>query len=404
MTQVVTVGTNDAAGDRAHTWAAEWTDQLTGPEREVHQLDTDPDDVDRFVLTWPGHPGTRVTGLTVVAEDTPALTAALATARAAGAHVHSSDDVDPLMTGAVMTAVHKDSPTHLLAVGDVFAAGVAGGSALAWKFQVALDGRQLPGGGGRWFPGHTLIGMYGTPQTSALGILGEQDLPKALKRAEKIAAPYRQFTESTVVPAFEIIATVAAAQAGRDGNYSNELDVDEIYRWAKGADEAGFAVVIDLQPGRNDFLSQAKLYEKVLMLPNVGLALDPEWRIKPDQVHLEQIGQVSAAEVNKVGAWLADLTSENALPQKLFVLHQFQLRMLQDRSQIDTSRPQLATVIHADGQGSQPAKQDTWRALHVDAPPNTFWGWKNFIDEDHPMLTPEQTMQVRPVPDLVTYQ
>jgi hypothetical protein len=32
------------------------------------------------------------------------------------------------------------------------------------------------------------------------------------------------------------------------------------------------------------------------------------------------------------------------------------------------------------------------------------WGWKNFYDEDVPMLDPAQTMQVQPVPDLVTYQ
>lgn len=30
--------------------------------------------------------------------------------------------------------------------------------------------------------------------------------------------------------------------------------------------------------------------------------------------------------------------------------------------------------------------------------------WKNFDDEDFPMLTPEQTTAVTPVPDLVSYQ
>jgi hypothetical protein len=33
------------------------------------------------------------------------------------------------------------------------------------------------------------------------------------------------------------------------------------------------------------------------------------------------------------------------------------------------------------------------------------WGWKNFVDEDVPMLTPEQTIeQVQPTPQLITYQ
>ncbi|WP_157962486.1 hypothetical protein [Homoserinimonas sp. OAct 916] len=403
--QVATVGTNDPADDRAHPWAADWTKQLTGQAREVHQLDTIPQAVNGFVEDWPGQRGAGVTGLTAVSDDSPALIAAQATARAAGGQAHVSTADDPLLTATVMTAVRKDRATHLLAIGDVFAADAAGGMALPWKFEVASSGRQLPGGGGQWFPGHTLVGLYGTPVTSALGVLGEQDLAASLKRAETMAAPYRALTDTTVVPAFEIIATVAAAQAGGDGNYSNELDVDTIFHWAQAADDAGFAVVVDLQPGRSDFLSQAKQYQKVLMLPNVGLALDPEWRLKPKEVPLKQIGQVSAAEVDQVSEWLADLTRDNQLPQKLFVLHQFSLKMLQDRSTIDMSRPELATVIHADGQGSQPAKQETWRALHVDAPPGAFWGWKNFIDEDHPMLTPEETMSgVRPTPNLITYQ
>ena len=39
-------------------------------------------------------------------------------------------------------------------------------------------------------------------------------------------------------------------------------------------------VVLDLQPGRSNFLDQAKLYEPLLRLPHVGLALDPEWRLR----------------------------------------------------------------------------------------------------------------------------
>ena len=60
--------------------------------------------------------------------------------------------------------------------------------------------------------------------------------------------------------------------------------------------------MLDLQPGRTDFLTQAKLYAELLKQPHVGLALDPEWRLKPDQVHLVQIGSVSAEEINQMGA------------------------------------------------------------------------------------------------------
>src|SRR5665647_3866090 len=36
--------------------------------------------------------------------------------------------------------------------------------------------------------------------------------------------------------------------------------------------------------------------------------------------------------------------------------------------------------------------------------PGVVWGWKNFIDEDVPMLTPAQTYQAQPVPSFVSYQ
>ena len=62
-------------------------------------------------------------------------------------------------------------------------------------------------------------------------------------------------------------------------------------------------------------------------------------------------------------------------------------------------------MVHADGQGAQPDKQATWAALRAGAPEGLWWGWKNFHDEDLPMLTPEQTTeQVRPQPQLISYQ
>src|SRR5690606_2862260 len=118
---------------------------------------------------------------------------------------------------------------------------------------------------------------------------------------------------------------------------------------------AGQYVVLDFQPGRSTFLSQVQQYEDLLAYPNVGIALDPEWRLTDDQVHLAQIGSVSAAEINEVVTYLADFVRERTLPQKVIVLHQFQLRMITDRQDLDMSRSEVALLIHADGLGSQGA-------------------------------------------------
>jgi hypothetical protein len=263
---------------------------------------------------------------------------------------------------------------------------------------------ELPGGGRTLFPGRMIVALYGHPGSGALGVLGEQDIDASIARAEQQAAAYQPLVDVPVVPAFEIIATVASEFPGPDGNYSTETDPEELRPWVEAAGAAGLYVLLDLQPGRTDFLTQALRYRSLLELPYVGLALDPEWRLAPDAQHLTAIGSVGIDEVNRVVTWLGRLTRDTGLPQKLLVLHQFKLAMIEGRERLDTSRPQLSIMIHADGQGSQGDKQATWRVLHEGAPP-VRWGWKNFFDEDHPMLTPEQTIaEVSPRPDLISYQ
>jgi hypothetical protein len=343
-------------------------------------------------------------------EDTVALAidgaahlGSIATARAAGVPVHllPAESANPQAHASVIEALHASTTTRTMAIGAEFAAQPA----LDWTIRTARSGMQLPGGGQLLFPQHQFVALYGTPSTGVLGVLGEQDAAAAVQRAHDVAAPYAALTDKTVVPMFEIIATVAAAGAGADDNYSNELPVDELRPFVDAAAAAGLYVVLALQPGRTDFLTQAKLYQPLLELPNVGLALDPEWRLGPDQVPLRQIGSVSAAEINTVTTWLADLTNEKGLLQKMLVLHQFRPAMISDRASLDLSRPEVAVLIHADGQGGQGDKQATWANLHRDAPTGIHWGWKNFYDEDLPMLTPEQTMSaVSPAPDLITYQ
>ncbi|OKL53044.1 hypothetical protein BSZ39_11565 [Bowdeniella nasicola] len=274
----------------------------------------------------------------------------------------------------------------------------------AWQVEVAKSGKELPGGGQLMFANKRYVALYGTPVTDSLGVLGEQGTEETIERAKKLAAKYQELTEDTVVPALEIIVTVASGKAGDDGNYSNEWDIKHFTPLIEAAEAAGQYIVIDFQPGRADFLTQVKQYEELLKYPHVGIALDPEWRLGPDEKPLTRIGHVEIDEVNQVIDYVAEFTKEHKLPQKMVILHQFQVQMLRDRANVKTDHPEVAVLIHADGQGSQPQKDDTWRTLLADAPEGVHWGWKNFIDEDRPMLTPEQTYRIEPQPDFVSYQ
>ncbi|WP_420438419.1 hypothetical protein [Candidatus Poriferisodalis sp.] len=276
----------------------------------------------------------------------------------------------------------------------------------AWQLEVIRRGDELPGGGLLVFEpdrARRLVAMYGHPATSQLGVLGEQGPTEGIARLASIAGGY-DADGSEVVGVFEIIATVASANAGGDGDYSNETALDEIRPWIEVAAANDMYVVLDLQPGRSDFLSQAKLYEEFLRLPHVGLALDPEWRLRHDQVHLRQIGTVDAAEINRVARWLADLVRTEALPQKLLILHQFRFSMITNRALVETP-PELAVLVHMDGQGAIATKYSTWDALTGEPDAGRFyWGWKNFYDEDFPTPTAEQVLRLRPSPLFVSYQ
>lgn len=282
---------------------------------------------------------------------------------------------------------------------------------VAAQVAVAATGVQLPGGGQlvidpRRPHARRYVGLYGVPHSAALGALGEQSVDETVARTRQLAREYQRAVgaEADIVGCFEIIATVASASAGRDGDYSNELSIAELEPAVRAAGRAGLYVLLDIQPGRTDFLTQARRYRRLLRLPHVGLALDPEWRLRPGQRHLEQIGSVGIAEVNEVAGWLADLTRRRLLPQKMLLIHQFRLSMVRDRDRLDTSRHELAYVIQMDGQGPQGSKIETWRAITAAPPDGVHFGWKNFYDEDTPVRSPEETMALTPPPVFVSYQ
>ncbi|MCT2297088.1 hypothetical protein M3F57_13285 [Brachybacterium muris] len=322
---------------------------------------------------------------------------ALAAAKAAGATMTELPHADPRFSSDSVQAVTA-------ATGPVLALSPEFGDQFPARVEMARTVPEVPGGGQLVIPGKRIIALYGHPGSPVLGVMGEQGPQESVARAEEHAAPYRDLTEDTVVPSFEIIATVASSTAGRDGRYSNVSTIDHLRPYVDAARENGMFAILDLQPGRTHFLEQAKIYEELLKEPHVGLALDPEWRLKPDQVHLKQIGSVEAAEVNEVSAWLAELTRTNNLPQKILVLHQFRYSMIRNRQDLDTSHDELAMILHADGQGGQGAKTATWEALKKDLPEGIHMAWKNFYDEDIPMLDAKQTFQVEPTPVMVSYQ
>ena len=345
--------------------------------------------------------GTGTTGVALLinGNDVATALAAFASASASGAIASLIDDQDLRAVPGAGRAL-QSMPNGPGAI-QIFGQATIDSH---WQLDVIRHADEIPGGGFLMLP-RILVALYGNPLTTALGALGEQGPSEAATRVKGMAAQFAD-SDAPVLPTFEIITTVAAGGPGGDGDYSNEMGHEVLQPWIDIGQHEGIYVILDLQPGRSDFLSQAMRYEQELLNPNVGLALDPEWRLGPNQLPLQQIGRVQAAEVNGVVAWLANLVRENNLPQKVLLLHQFRDFMLEDRETIETP-PELQVIIQMDGQGAVPDKYVTWNFLTGGWEDHPWgWGWKNFYDEDRPGggISPADVLLLVPTAVYVSYQ
>ena len=262
---------------------------------------------------------------------------------------------------------------------------------------------RLPGGGTTVFGRKRfLTAYYGTAATGALGVLGETDPDVAFRRIVRAGKPFLQPRER-LLPVYELIVTVAdgADHPGTDGDHAHDVLHSRVQSYIDAAHRNGVLLLLDLQPGRTDFLTAAKRWEWALRDPWVGLALDPEWRVGPGEFPGQQIGSVQAREINRTAGWLSRLTRDNGLPEKLFVVHQFTTGMVPDIRKV-RRREGLAMVQHVDGFGSPADKLATYDGVAV--PRKFTMGFKLFYDEDVPRMRPRQVRRSLPDVRFVSFQ
>ncbi|MEA2444397.1 MAG: hypothetical protein QOJ12_1689 [Thermoleophilales bacterium] len=260
---------------------------------------------------------------------------------------------------------------------------------------------ELPRGGRRIFPHYRIVGFYGAPNDRALGALGIGSPAKMAARLRKQSRLYRRGGRP-VLPAFELIATVASGAPGNDGNYSYRQPASMINRYLAAARREKALLILDVQPGRADFTREVRRLRPWLEQPDVSLALDPEWRVGPGHIPGKVIGSVQADEVNRVVRYVRGIIRARKLPQKLLLIHQFTDNMIPDKQRL-LRVPELALTINIDGFGDQPNKiakynefQRGDRGFHK--------GFKLFYEEDTDLMSPKQVLRLRPRPEIVVYE
>jgi hypothetical protein len=247
-----------------------------------------------------------------------------------------------------------------------------------------------------------VVAYYGAPQDRQLGALGIGTPAHAGRRLLKQAAPYGRRTRP-VLPAMELISTVAANAPGVDGLYRTQQTAKVINRYLHAARRIKALLVLDIQPGHADFLSEVQRLAPWLGQPDVGVALDPEWHT-PGVVPGTQIGSVTAEEVNQVSDYVAGIVRARKLPEKLFLIHQFTDGMIQGKERV-LARPGLAVTFNVDGFGDRPNKLSKYAAFTAQTRGRPFSdGYKLFYEEDTNLMSPADVMRMAPRPDVVVYE
>jgi hypothetical protein len=260
---------------------------------------------------------------------------------------------------------------------------------------------QLPRGGRSVLPEFRVVAFYGAPQSRELGALGIGSPQGAARRLARQAKPYEREGQPPVLPALELITVIANADPGEDGMYRARQTDAVVRRYLRAARKEKALLLLDIQPGRSDFFTEATRLKKWLKEPDVGLALDPEWRVRDGEIPGQIIGHVGAREVNATSAWLAQLVARNKLPEKLFVIHQFTDDMVPEAEL--KQHDGLALVLNVDGFGDALNKKAKYKDFTSQAP-DANHGFKLFYSEDMGLMRPAEVMRLQPRPVLVVYE
>jgi hypothetical protein len=267
---------------------------------------------------------------------------------------------------------------------------------------------ELPRGGRVLIPNQRLVAFYGAPQDPELGALGigtpTEAARKLLARARAYNRPRRP-----VLPALELISTIAHSAHGRDGMHRERQSHAVIRRYLAAARRARALLILDVQPGQADFFEEARALQPYLIQPDVGLALDSEWSVPEGVAPGQVIGSTDAATVNRISYYLARIVRHYRLPQKLLIVHQFTEEMVGDDDQAILARPGVAIVSNVDGFGLPELKVDVYKRLANPAPRSgrptgLFNGLKLFFEEDTNLMSPADVLALRPQPDVIVYE
>lgn len=258
-------------------------------------------------------------------------------------------------------------------------------------------------GEGAIFPANRVLSYYGFPGNPNMGILGEYDKDELLSRLQNQAAEYEAADNSRPWKlAFEVIASVAQADAGADGLYIMPTDPAVIQEYIDYTAANDLLLILDLQFGLDTIENELGRLRDYLRNPHVHPALDPEFMMKPGEQPGVHLGAITAEKVTYAQETVAQWAVEDGVPEKFLLVHQFNYYMIENKEDIGIVDG-VQLVIDADGWGPPEDKQASYEVV-ITQDPIQYNGIKNFYGQDDPLMSAADTMAFDPQPDLVIYQ
>ena len=262
---------------------------------------------------------------------------------------------------------------------------------------------------GALLPFNRIVAYYGNFYSSKMGVLGQYPPEQMLKMLLAEVEKWKEADPTTpVIPAIHYIAVTAQGSPGADGKYRSRMPKDQIEKAISLAEEVNGIVFLDVQDGLSNVQSEVPLLKDYLALPNVHLALDPEFSMntsgkKPGTV----IGTMDASDINFAADYLANIVKENNLPPKILVVHRFTNRMVTNSQNI-IPLPDVQIVMDMDGWGGKPNKIKAYKDV-IYSYPVQFTGLKLFYKNDllppsTGMLSLSQVLNFKPIPSYIQYQ
>jgi hypothetical protein len=251
--------------------------------------------------------------------------------------------------------------------------------------------------------------------------------PLATDNDTQFAAAMKQITDQyntadpkhPAIGSIDLVDPVADGVPGPDKLYRHYRDPADIDHYLKVARDTKQLFFFDTQVGWDTQQNVFEHFRPYLEQPDVHLALDPEWEMRPGVVPGQDRGRTVASTIQWVMDQLSEMVISKHLPNKILIVHKFfQDEQWENPFKPDPKdawsnvqpRPGVTLIICIDGQGAPQNKIEKYNAFAKGE--TNLLGFKIFMQIpcsqyqycEEPVMTPKQVLNLKPPPMMVQYQ